>query len=1002
MIGKAISNYKILEKLGEGGMGVVYKAEDTQLKRPVALKFLPSKLTSNPEAQKRFIREARAAAGLDHQNICAIYEIDQIEEDQIFIAMAFYEGETLTQKISQGPLKVRDTIEIATQAAEGLTKAHEKGIVHRDIKPANIMITKEGMVKIIDFGLARLKGETRLTKEITTIGTASYMSPEQAEGKEIDHRSDIWSLGVVLYEMVTGQLPFKGVQALGVIYAIVNSEPIPIEQLRPDISPELKRIIHKTLVKDRTQRYQRMEELLIDLERLGQETTAEISSSANHKYEKEKTPLKKVKTLGIIIFIVLIGVIGYFILKKTQHKVDLFIEGGKKPSLAVLYFENQSGDKNLDNWRQAFSELLTTDLSQSKYLRVLRSDQVYSIFKRLKLLEARRYSEEDLKQIAQNGNINRILKGSYVKAGDNFTITATLININTGETITSLSVIAKGEKDIFNQVDDLTKRIKTELNLLPDQIATDIDSRVGHITTSSVEAYQHYLQGIKYHNGRQFYQAIKSFEKAIALDPGFAIAHRKMYTAYFNLGFDMMARQYLEKAFYLRDRVSLRERLHIEETFYRQSERTYAKALETLKQLLMLYPDDLLAHYNIGHLHESLEEWDKAIKTLRSCIEAGGVGPDYYQVLGSIYLDQGLEKKAEAVLNQAMNNSGPRAIIHQELAYLYVYRGEYGRAMKHAQIGESLVSSEAVYYGQIGDIYLCQDNLKKAQEDYSKLMQNQDPAALYFFILRTGDLFSAQGKFANQIPTLQYGIKVSQQLKGRRAERIARYRLAAIHRHLGDYEAALQKYDQVIASADKDGHMEQLRTALLNKGLTYVEMGQLEEAKKIAQQLKLLIENGVYPKSIRYFHHLMGHISLADKKFAKARGYFEEALTHLPKQWAFYTSVLYGLGNTFLQEDNLEEAQQTFETVTSLKARGLGLRFTDMWYGISYGELVSKSHYKLGKVYQRTGSEGKATLSYRKFISLWKECDPRFQPLVEDARQQVALLTGSPSKGKKP
>ncbi|MFC1499817.1 protein kinase [Candidatus Zixiibacteriota bacterium] len=266
MVGKTVGHYQIEEKIGEGGMGVVYRADDTKLKRTVALKFLPPDATRSAEARERFIHEAQAASALDHPNICTIYEIDETDEGQIFIVMGLYEGQTLREKIAERPLKLDDAIDITTQIAQGLAKAHEQKIIHRDIKPANIFITSEGQVKILDFGVAKLAGSTKLTLTGTTLGTVSYMAPEQAKGDEADHKADTWSLGVLLYEMLTGQQPFKGEHEQAIIYSILNEEPEPITALRTGVPIDLEWIVQKALKKDPRQRYQHIDEIPVDLE----------------------------------------------------------------------------------------------------------------------------------------------------------------------------------------------------------------------------------------------------------------------------------------------------------------------------------------------------------------------------------------------------------------------------------------------------------------------------------------------------------------------------------------------------------------------------------------------------------------------------------------------------------------------------------------------------------------------------------------------------------------
>jgi Tol biopolymer transport system component len=316
MIGKIISHYQILEQLGEGGMGVLYKAEDTKLKRTVALKFLPPELIRDPEAKNRFIHEAQAASSLDHPNICTIYEINETEDGKLFIAMACYEGQTLKNMIKDERLKIKETIDIAIQIAHGLKKAHEKGIVHRDIKPANIFITNEGVVKILDFGLAKLHGQTKITKVGTTLGTVAYMSPEQASGENVDQRTDIWSSGVILYEMLSGQLPFKGEYESAMIYSILHEEPKPLIRFRSGLFEQLEQIVNRALIKNPNERYQHAEELLFDLKSLKNEPVQQPAE------KKQSLQISKplLSTLAIFLLIIILGVV-YFNIRPDERKV---------------------------------------------------------------------------------------------------------------------------------------------------------------------------------------------------------------------------------------------------------------------------------------------------------------------------------------------------------------------------------------------------------------------------------------------------------------------------------------------------------------------------------------------------------------------------------------------------------------------------------------------------------------------------------------------------------
>jgi serine/threonine protein kinase len=318
MIGKTISHYKIMEKLGEGGMGVVYKAEDLKLKRTVALKFLPSELTRDQEANQRFIQEAQAASSLDHQNVCTIYEIDETNDGQTFIVMACYDGEVLKDKIQTGPLNIEQAVDIIIQVAEGLKKTHAKGIVHRDIKPANIFITEDGVAKILDFGLAKLAAPAHLTKTGRTLGTVAYMSPEQAKGDKIDHRTDIWSLGVVLYEMLTGQLPFKGEYEHAVIYSILNEEPETIVTGRNDIPPALEQIVYKCLEKQAADRYETAKQLLNDLNKLSDKSIKQKPGPPATKVKVRKRSSQYV--IAAFLFMVAIALIVKFGLLREKIK----------------------------------------------------------------------------------------------------------------------------------------------------------------------------------------------------------------------------------------------------------------------------------------------------------------------------------------------------------------------------------------------------------------------------------------------------------------------------------------------------------------------------------------------------------------------------------------------------------------------------------------------------------------------------------------------------------
>ena len=465
MIEQTISHYKILEKLGEGGMGVVYKAHDTKLNRDVAIKFLPPELTRDPEAKERFIHEAQTASALDHANICTIYEIGETGEEQLFIVMSCYEGETVKKKIERGPLKIDDVINIGTQIAKGLQKAHEKGIVHRDMKPANIMITSEGVAKILDFGLAKLSGRTQHTKAGTTLGTVAYMSPEQSSGAPVDHRTDIWSFGIILYEMLAGEPPFRGEYDQSVIYLILNDEPRSITNIRPDVPAAIIKIVDKCLEKRSENRYGSASEIMHDLQQL------------------EGT-------------------------RQRIHPMGGIEKSKELSSIAVLPFRDMSPAHDQEYFCEGIAEELINSLAQIPGLRVAARTSAFQF----------KDKDLDVRRIGKELSVESVLEGSVRKAGSRLRITAQLVNVADGYHLWSEKYDRELE-DIFAIQDEISLAI---IEKLRGRLLKEEESKLVKRYKGNEEAYNLYLRGRYFWNRRHeggIQKAIELFHQAVEKDP---------------------------------------------------------------------------------------------------------------------------------------------------------------------------------------------------------------------------------------------------------------------------------------------------------------------------------------------------------------------------------------------------------------------------------------------------------------------------------------------------
>ena len=532
MIGQTISHYRITEKLGEGGMGVVYKAEDTKLKRTVALKFLAPELTREPTAKSRFLHEAQAAAALHHANICTVYEIDETN-DHLFIAMVYVEGQSLKEKIQDGPLGLTEAVDVAIQVAEGLGEAHEHGIVHRDIKPSNIMLTTDGQSQIMDFGLAMSPSQTKLTRTNSSMGTCAYMSPEQSSNEDVDHRTDIWSFGVMLYEMISGCQPFRGDYEQAVVFALLNHDAEPLTGLRTGVPVELERIVGKAMTKDRGNRYQHVDDILVDLravrDRLQPETKSTGTEFRTRSTAAAPAPgsRRPVAVVGGVLVTAL--VLGVFLVGLNVGNLRGRFQGKESispiRSLAVLPLDNMMGDAEQDFFVEGMHEALITELSKIGTLRVISRTS------------AMHYQETDrsIPEIARELDVDALVEGSVLRVGDQVRITAQLIHGATDEHLWA-DDYDRDLKDILSLISEVARAIAGQIDiaLTPDQ-----QDRLTNEHTVDPDVYETLLRGR--HHFNEFtpdgvLEARRYFQQVVEADPDFALGHAFLAGSYIVFG----------------------------------------------------------------------------------------------------------------------------------------------------------------------------------------------------------------------------------------------------------------------------------------------------------------------------------------------------------------------------------------------------------------------------------------------------------------------------------
>jgi serine/threonine protein kinase/tetratricopeptide (TPR) repeat protein len=972
MDGSKVSHYRILEKLGAGGMGEVYLAEDMKLGRKVAIKILSEEYTTNKDRLHRFEQEAAAASNLNHPNILTIHEVGA-DDGRHFIATEYIDGVTLRRKAAEAPLEIREILDIAIQIAGALEEAHAAGIIHRDVKPDNVMVRRNGYVKVLDFGLAKLTetvdrspsdpdAATRVlvhTDAGVVMGTSHYMSPEQARAKPVDARSDIWSLGVVIYELVAGRTPFSGETSTDVIVSITQKEPPPLARFAPNVPPELDWIVNKALRKDRDERYQTIKELLTDLRRLKQRLefeqelersstpdlitkstvstvaaptlqdralrTAEKTVSHVSSAEYIATGIKRHKIAAALVGLVIVAALGagyYFYYHRAQPLTE-------RDTVLLTDFVNTTGEPVFDG---TLKQALAVQLGQTPFLNLFPEERVRETLRFMGRSPDDRITRDVGREICERQGIKAMLAGSIARLGNNYVLTLEAINPRSNDPFASEQVEAASKEAVLSSLGAAASNLRKKLGESLSSIQK-YDVNIEQATTSSLEALKAYALGDEERTKGRARESLVFYKRAVELDANFAMAYARIGVHYFNQEQIETSKQYIEKAYELRDRVSERERLYISEKYYNYVTGELDKAVETLQTWSKLYPNDFVPHNNLSIDYKLLGRHEDALK---EALEASRLSPNNTSARTNVvsnFISLGRFDEAEQALNEMRKINPDQQVVHGTAAFLGFVRGdqaamdreyEWAKGKPEEADFTAMLGAHAMYRGKL------KESEKQAQRAVELFMQQNRPENASNVLLGLAGNMAVLGKCDQARNYVKAGMTLFQGEMGVASA-------AMVHAACGDGDRAQGMIDAARKAAPKNTILASIITPMLRAGIE-------RNRGNTAEAVQLL-------ESVRGYD------------FGEATG----------------LTTTFLRGHLYLDQRRGNEAAQEFKNI--VERRGID----------PFSPFHALAQVGLARAAVLNGDTAAARKSYQDFFALWKDADADLPVLIQ-ARKEYEQL----------